>query len=144
MSVMESVREFILDCPLLVEGKLNVDYLGFEPPEYVIQRVEADEILKKYSDGGELKQFVFIFGSRERIGGQVKEHLAIANFYEQISEWIVQKNNRGELPQLGAGKTAQSITVLTPGFMKDQAGDCARYQLRCKLIYFEGGDRDGK
>lgn len=144
MSVIESVREFILGCPFLAEGKLNVNHLGAEPPEYVILRVETDEILKKYSDGGTLKQFDFIFGSRERVGGRVKDHLAIADFYERLAEWIAQKDGSGELPRLEEGKTAQAISVLAPGVMRDQTGDSARYQLRCRLIYFEGGERHGK
>lgn len=138
-SVIGGVRDFLCACPLLAEGKLNVDYLGSEPTEYTIERVAENEVLKEYSDGGKLKQFVFLFSSREWIGRRVEEHMKTAKFYENFADWLEKKSQRGELPQLESGKTAQAIGVMSGGVLYDQSGECAKYQIRCRLIYFEEG-----
>lgn len=140
MSMMENVRKFICGCPHLREGKLNVDYLGAEPTEYTVRRVAADEVLKQYADGGKLKKLVFTFHSREWMGRTVADQLQLAEFYEQFGDWIAEKNDMGELPELGERKIAQSIRVTKAGALQDQAGDSAKYQMECTLIYFEGGE----
>lgn len=140
MSMMETVREFICQCPFLKNGLLNVNYLGPYPTEYVIERVAADEVLKEYSDSGKLKQFVFSFASREWIGKNVEENQKIVQFYENFAGWLDEMSAAGRLPVLGEGKTAQSIGAISAGAMSNLSGDSAKYQIRCRLIYYEGGD----
>ena len=141
-SLIAGVRDFLCSCPLLSDGKLNVDFLGPEPTEYAIERVAGDEVLKRYSDGGRLKQFVFLFSSREWIGRRVEQHLKLAEFYERFSEWLEEMSRKGTLPQIGESRVAQSIGAVSGGILYDQTGECAKYQIRCRLVYFEPGDTE--
>lgn len=141
-SVIAGVREFICACPLLADGKVNVDYLGAEPTEYAIERVSGDETLKEYCDGGKLKQFVFLFSSREWIGRRVEDHLKISEFYENFAQWLQEMSRAGTLPQIGAGKSPQTIGAVSSGSLYDQAGECAKFQIRCRLVYFEQGETE--
>ncbi len=139
MSIIEGIRNFIAGCPLLGDGKLNIDFLGSEPVEYAIERIGTDEVIKNYSDGGALKRYIFALVSRESVGISVERHLKTAEFYEKFSEWIRAKNDAGELPQIGENKVAQSIRVSSSGIMQDLADDCAKYRIECTMVYFEGG-----
>lgn len=139
MMIMEAIRSFIAGCPLLRDGYLHVDYLGADPTEYVIESTPADGVIKQYADGGALKQFVFVFGSREYYGADVIGNLANSAFYEQFAAWLEDQNKTGNLPELGEGKTVQKIETTTTGYLLYGDANTARYQIQCRLIYFEGG-----
>ncbi len=137
MSNTEAIRDFMCTCPYLKRGRLNIEYLGAEPREYVIERLPSEEVVRRYADGGELRRFDFAFGSREWIAKGVDEQLEIAHFYENVAKWLEEKTKQGELPDLGKGLIAQSIRTLSPGSKKDHAGDTAKYQMKCSLIYLK-------
>lgn len=139
MMIMEAIRSFIAGCPLLRDGYLHVDYLGADPTEYVIESTPADGVIKQYADGGALKQFVFVFGSREYYGADVIGNLANSAFYEQFAAWLEDQNKTGNLPELGVGRTAQKIETTTTGYLLYGEANTARYQIQCRLTYYEGG-----
>ena len=62
--IIESIRDYILSCDFLKEGKVNIDYLPDEMA-YSIDPVGADPVYKKYTDGSCLKQFQFSLTSKE-------------------------------------------------------------------------------
>lgn len=137
MSITEAIREFMCSCPLLSGGRLNVDYLSAEPREYAIIRTGGEELVHRYADGGKLMRFDFLFASREWIAKSVDEQLAIAEFYEKLALWLEEKTAQGELPTLEAGLSPQSIRAISAGSKKDHAGDTAKYQMECRLIYLK-------
>lgn len=136
--IIEKVREYILKCPLLDElARLNVDYLGVEPVEYTIDSQPTTPVLKRYTDGGVLKQYVFVFGSREYYGSDVLQNLENSGFFERFAEWIEEQSEKGNLPQLEGNKQAISMEVLTSGYLFSASEDNARYQIQMRLIYYE-------
>lgn len=80
MSIIESIRTFIRTCPLLKDGRLNVDYLGNKPTEYTIDGVPTSTVIKRYTDGAALKQYAFIFGSREYYGEDTLKNIENSSF----------------------------------------------------------------
>ena len=136
-SIIKSVRDFFLSCPLLKDGKLNVDYLGAEPTEYVIEGTPVADIARQYTDGASLRRYHFIFGSREYYGSELQTNLENNGFYEQLAEWIEGESRAGNLPRLGNGKAAQRLEVLSTGYLFDANGKDARYQIQCALLYFQ-------
>lgn len=143
MTIIESIRNYICTCPLLKDGKLSVDILGADPIEYVVESVPTTEIVKEYADGGKLKQYLFIFGSREYIDGTVRRSLENSGFYEDFADWIEEQDAAGNYPQIAGEKTAQKIEVLSTGYMFEYTGNNARYQIQCRLVYYEGGNKYG-
>lgn len=143
MTIIESIRNYICTCPLLKDGKLSVDILGADPIEYVVESVPTTEIVKEYADGGKLKQYLFIFGSREYIDGTVRRSLENSGFYEDFAKWVETQNESGILPELSDEKVAQRIEVLSTGYLYYGDTDNARYQIQCRLVYYEGGNKYG-
>lgn len=136
--IINKIRKYFLKCPLIDEfARINVDYLGVGPVEYTIDSVPSDEIIKKYVDGGALKQYVFVFGSREYYGADTLHNMENSGFYERFSDWIEIESDKGNLPLLEGNKKSVEMEVLTSGYLFDASEDNARYQIQIRLIYYE-------
>lgn len=136
--IIEKVREYFLKCPLISKKtQINVDYLGVNSVEYTIDSVPVEPILSKYVDGGALKQFVFVFASREYYGADVIQNIENSGFYQAFYEWLDEQNNIGNLPLLNDGKVSKSIEAITQGYMFDSSEESARYQIQVRLTYYE-------
>lgn len=136
--IIESIRNYFLNCPLISdEYRINVDYLGVDAVEYTIDSVPVEPILKKYADGGALKQYVFVFGSREYYGADTLQNMENSGFYQLFSEWLEEQNNISNLPKLNNGKIAKSIEATTQGYLFDASEDSGKYQIQVRLTYYE-------
>ena len=136
--IIEKIREYFLNCPILDEyAKLNIDFLGVEPTQYTIEGQPVNPVIQKYVDGGALKQYVFVFGSREYYGADALQNIENSGFYERFSNWLDEQSEKGNLPKLEGGKKALKIEALTTGYLFNASEDSARYQIQCRLIYYE-------
>ena len=138
MTIVESVKDFILTCPLLDDLKrLNIDFLPEDPDTYSIEGIPAPEIINTYLDGSTERQFVFVFAARLFYSEEVRNNIENSGFYEQFAEWLEEQTEADNLPQLAEGKTASKIEAMSSGYLYDIAGDLtnARYQIQCRLIY---------
>lgn len=136
--IIDKVRDFIAKCPLLDEfARLNVDYLGPNATEYTIDSVPTDEILKKYVDGGTLKQYIFVFASREYYGPDVLQNIENSGFYEKFSDWLEEKTEEGDFPLLEGNKSANSIEAISSGYLLSATEDTGSYQIQIRLTYYE-------
>lgn len=132
--IIDCLRDYIMEYPGLQDGMLCVDYLGADPTEYCLETVPCDPVYRKYTDGDCLRQFLFLFASREFFSADVVQNTANAAFYEDFERWIYANNQAGTLPDLD-GREAISIEVLTSGYVFSADGDAARYQIQLRLIY---------
>ncbi len=137
MSIIEAVREYILMFPELPDRCVLIDYLGAEPEQYTLEPVPCDPVFRQYTDGGALKQFLFLFASREIYCADVAKCAEIQAFYESFSRWIQEQNIASILPVLEAGKEAVDIAILTNSYAFSENADTARYQIQLRLIYKE-------
>lgn len=137
MTVIESLRNYFAACPLLKEGKLSVDYLGQEPTGYTIDVMPSSGILKRYADGGSLREFLFVFGSREYYGKTVLQNLENSGFYERFAAWLEDRDRHGDYPEIGEGRTVQEMSVTSTGYLFDATENNARYQIQCRLLYYQ-------
>ncbi len=135
--VIECVRDYIMKFPGLKDGCFLVDFLGNQPIEYVVETVPGDPVYKKYTDGSCMKQFLFLFASREFYSEDVSRCLENNAFYERFGEWITERNFNGILPDLGDSRNPVSIEVLTGGYAFDADTNTARYQIQMRLLYEE-------
>lgn len=133
-SIIECIREYIMTFPELKDGCLLVDYLGSEPIEYTVEAVPCERIFKKYVDGGAIKQFLFIFASREFYNAEVTQCIENLEFYEHFEDWIEKQNLSDNLPDLD-GRMPVSLEVLTGGYAFDEDAETARYQIQLRLLY---------
>ena len=138
MTIVESVKDFILTCPLLDDLKrLNIDFLPEDPDTYSIEGIPAPEIITKYLDGSTERQFVFVFAARFFYSEEVRNNIENSGFYEKFAEWLEEQTEADNLPVLDGGRTASKIEAMSSGYLYDIAGDLtnARYQIQCRLIY---------
>lgn len=138
MAVIESIRDFIAECLLLKNGVLlNVDRLGATEIEYTVDGEITSPILRQYTDGSSLRQFEFVFASRERYGADTLQNIANSGFYEDFADWIESQSNAGNLPELGKYRVPQYIEVLSGGYVFDSDDSTARYQIQLKFVYYQ-------
>ena len=138
MSIMEGLRKFFLGCPLLdTTSKIGVDFLGPDAIEYVIESVPANPIVQAYADGGSKRQYLFTFASRETYGADTLKNMANSGFYEQLAAWIEKQSNTNTFPAMPEGKMPLKMEALTGGYLFDGGPDTGRYQIQCRLLYFQ-------
>jgi hypothetical protein len=137
MTITESIREYILGFPELKDGCLLVDFMGNEPIEYTIEPIPCEPVLQKYTDGSCMKQFLFLFASREYFSEDIAVNLGNLEFYEKFEDWIEEQNDNGILPDLGENRDPASIEVTSRGYAFSADTNTARYQVQLKLTFEE-------
>ena len=108
--IIESIRDYILTCDFLREGKVNIDYLPDEMA-YSIEPIGGDPVYKRYVDGSCLKQFQFALMSVEAYDGDARSAIAASGFYQLFEEWIETNNTNEIFPELD-GHDAIRIDIL--------------------------------
>lgn len=131
--IIESIRDYILTCNFLKDGKVNIDYLPDEMA-YSIEPIGGDPIYKRYIDGACLKQFAFAFMSVEAYDGDARTAIAASGFYQYFEEWIEENNMNDIFPKL-EGHEPVRVDVLQSGYLFSTEADLGRYQIQCRLIY---------
>ncbi len=130
--IIQCLRDHIMQFPELKDGCLMVDYLGDKPIEYTVEPVPCDPVYQKYTDGSCIKQFLFIFASREFYGADINQNIENLGFYERFSDWVTE----GELPDLDE-RIPVNMDVVTGGYAFDVDANTARYQIQLRLLYEE-------
>ena len=141
MSIIEAVRKYLQTCPLLKGGTLNVDFLPPEAATYSVDVVPVKPVLKSYMDGSSQRQFLFVLATRTYYGGMVRQQLDNLCLFEAFEQWIDRQNKTRSFPDLGDGRTVRRLEVTTSGYVFAPDTDTARYQIQCRLSYFQKGER---
>lgn len=134
MSLIDSIRTFVLGCPFLQDGRVNVDYLG-EKMEYSIDPLPSDPVITRYVDGGSKKQFQFAFTSQKEYDQDMRINIESSGFFQDFGEWLEEQSFSGNFPDLESGKIPIMIETLNSGYLYDVDGDKARYRIECRLVY---------
>ncbi|WP_298730918.1 hypothetical protein [uncultured Subdoligranulum sp.] len=74
-------------------------------------------------------------------GADILQNLANSTLYEQLSAWFEEQTRKRNFPDLGPGRTVQSIEAQSTGYLMTAAPDVGRYQIQCRMIYYEKGTR---
>ena len=131
--IIESIRNYILTCDFLKNGKVNVDYLPDEM-SYSIDPIGGEPIYKRYADGGCLKQYQFALLSKEAYDGDARTGISNSGFYQFLEEWIEENNMLDIYPELEL-HTPVRVEVVQSGYLFSTEADLGRYQIICRLIY---------
>lgn len=136
-NIMERVRKFLLTCPLLADGKLNVDFLPEDACSYSIEAVPAKEIVRSYVNGASVRQFLFVVASREVYGEEIDQQLDNISFYDNFSAWLMLQTRAKNLPELGEHRKPLLMEASTSGYVMSAEANMARYQIQCRLEFFQ-------
>ena len=136
-SIIKGIEQNFLNCDVLKDGCLRVDFLGNKPVEYAIEVLPCDPVLKRYVGGDTVRQYLFAFGSREYYSQERLQNIENSVFYENFSDWVEEQSQAGNLPELPEGMEAQELKVLSSGYLFDGSMSNARYQIQLQLKYYK-------
>lgn len=138
MKIIEAIREYIsnLDCMATFENAINVNYLSGENDSFSIEEVPCNPIIKKYLDSSTLRQYQFVFCSREPYGAEVLQQIENSTFYEDFANEIEEKNNNDILPTLD-NMEAMSLEITSNAYTVSVTEDTAMYQINLNLKYYK-------
>lgn len=141
--IIKSLRDYIRTCPHLDTFnnaiKVNVNYLEPNTDTYSIEEVPIEPILKRYINGDSIRQYAFIFTSREPYGIDVLQNIDNSCFYEKFADWIETQNNNEIFPLLDNGLEPLEIKVTSTGYAFAVTEDTAQFQIQLRLKYFKKG-----
>ena len=135
-TIVEALFDWFANCEVLSsDSDLKVDYLGEDAEQYSIETVPCNRVIKKYIDGSEKCQYLFIFASRKLYSEDEQINIANLKFYEELEKWIAEQSINSRLPKLPENCTAQAVIVLSSGYVMYNDTKTARYQIQCQLTY---------
>lgn len=135
--MIDAMKAFMNTCPMLADIDVNINYLGENEKSGAMENVSCEPIIKNYTDGGALRQFLFTVALREKYGQNVAENTAAIVKLEQLSDWIYEQDRLGILPSFSGNKNAVSLEVIKTGWVDEKQSDTAKYQLQCRLVYYQ-------
>lgn len=144
MAIIESIRNYIMKCPILEELKeVNVDFLPENPDTYSIEQTPSEPVVKRYMDGTTDRQITFVFACRMFYSDELINNINNSGFFEKFQDWLFDNSEEGILPELdeGLGLIPEKIEAISSGYLYDISGDLsnARYQIQCRLLYEKEG-----
>lgn len=119
--------------------RVNVNYLEPNSDTYSIEEVPVDPVIKKYVNGDSVRQYAFIFTSREPYGVDVLTNIDNSGFYEKLADEIENNNNNEIFPLLDNGLEPLEIKVTSTGYAFAVTEDTAQFQIQLRLKYFKRG-----
>lgn len=137
MTVIQCVQKWLKTYSGL-SGRLDVDFLPEDADTYSIDTIPCEEIIKRYKDGGTVKQFQFAVSSRRFYEQNINQNVSNLQFFEDLTEWVENKARSRQLPAMDKGRTAQKIVVTSTAypFIVTEDGK-ARYQIQMRLEYYQ-------
>lgn len=139
--IINNLRNYIRTCPYLDTFnnaiRVNVNYLEPSPDTYSIEEIPVEPVLKKYVNGDSIRQYAFIFTSREPYGVDVLQNIDNSGFYERFESWIESNNDNEIFPMLEKGLEPLEIKVTSTGYAFAVTESTAQFQIQMRLKYFK-------
>jgi len=139
--IIKSIRNFIrsMECLEMFNEaiRVNVNYLAPNVDTYSIEEVPIEPILKTYVNGDSIRQYAFIFTSREPYSSDVLQNIDNSGFYEKFADEIENKNDNEIFPILDSNLECREIKVTSTGYAFAVSEDTAQYQIQLRLKYYK-------
>ncbi|MBO0559003.1 chloramphenicol resistance protein [Clostridium botulinum] len=141
--IIDSLRNYIRELKCLEAFnnaiRVNVNYLSPNTDTYSIEEIPIEPIIKTYVNGDSIRQYAFIFTSREPYGADVLTNIDNSGFYEKLADEIEENNNNNILPVLENNLEPLEIKVTSTGYAFAVTEDTAQFQIQLRLKYFKKG-----
>lgn len=131
-SKIELIRDFIQTCPLLKNGKVNVDYIKDKAQSYSIDETPSTTIIKEYKDGGTQNQITFDFSIQANFS--VLENIKNSKFCDDFTKWIKEQDEKENLPKING---IDWIKCLGRGTILQTTETTAIYVIPMQVVYDE-------
>ncbi len=135
--MINEIRDFISDCPLLSGRLININHLGSTIGSVSLDAVSQNKKIKDYTDGEQLCRAVFALAIRESFSQSVTANSNAAAFFEGFSQWLTTRNRTENLPTLCGSLTAVSIMPTDGYSIKALSNASARYEMTFEVHYYQ-------
>ncbi len=140
-SIAAALREYFLQCPLLGQSRLGVDWLPDTGVAFSLDVTPASQVITRYASGSSIRQYLFVLRSVNEYGADDLQNLENSALYERVAAWLDEQTRSRNFPNLGPGRTVQRIEAQSTGYLASVSPDAGRYQIQCRIVYFERGVR---
>lgn len=136
MSIIEGIKSFIASCPYLTEmAAIYTNYTDSEPDNYGIADYGEGDPVSVYMDGSMVCQHNFALYFRTYTNSD-RERIEATGFFEKFSDWLDDQTKKRNLPDLGEGKSAESVRAANAMlYQQDEDGVKGLYQAQFILTY---------
>ncbi|MCD8050022.1 MAG: hypothetical protein LUG52_10635 [Clostridia bacterium] len=86
--MLEAIYNWLLE----FEAGLDAEFLADEDGAVSVEAEPGNVTVKRYVDGGELRQFIFVVAFREDYGVSTEENMKAGQYFEKLQKWIDEKN----------------------------------------------------
>lgn len=139
MSIIETLVDYFSNCPLIAElsSSIKVDFLTEKGKSFSIEPMPTNSRTRTYIGGGEERQYAFSLAVKFNYSDEAQMNIENSGFFERLEEWLIEQSKTGNLPELGEGKYAEKIEVVSNGYLFGITEDMkyGRYQMQCRLYY---------
>ena len=137
--MIDAIRRYLQGYPGLRDGVLHLDGLPEQSYTYSLSVIPCQPVLKRYMDGGERRQMLFLLQSRRFFGENLPGQSENLQFFSDFDAWLRRKNAAGELPELGENRVCLEVSLVTSGYIMEADGaGYGRYQAELSVVYFQG------
>jgi len=144
VTIIEALFKYFDSCPLMADGRLNVDYLPENTKqagvEYALAVSPSDELVTPYIRGGARCRYPFVISSVNDYGPDAAQNIANTGFSEALADWLRRQTRLRNLPGLPEGMTPSSIRAIGSGYLYQPDIDAGKYQIQCELEYYRKGE----
>lgn len=137
-SIQAYLRGFLEEAGIK-QKYIGIDWLDMQPDSFSIEMVPANPVVKQFTGGASIRQYLFVFATRFCYSEDDLQNLQNLDFFQDFAAWL-EKNNRARiLPELTYGKEAVSIEALDAGgLLSGEDNGHGRYHIQCRLTYYQG------
>jgi hypothetical protein len=136
MSIIESIKDYLITCPQLSGKEININYLSPCQDSFAIDNVAKNPIVKRYISGETIRQYCFLLAGRVIYDADLNSNVEISQFFENFENWIASNNEAGIFPDFGKPDIVPiAIEVTKSGEIQDTARTSARIQVELRLLY---------
>lgn len=128
-----AVQKFLRKCPYTDGCEININYLSPEPRSFAVDAVAAEPIVRRYADGGAVKQFCFAIACRDAYDADADGNAETAELMEKTAEWIEEQDKNGNYPDIADIPVGMEVTELPA--LENTAGYSARTSMKVRLLY---------
>ncbi len=136
-NMLERLAKYLSECPHFDGVRVRVNYLDGKPLSAALKMKSASPVVKRYADGGLVCESRFVLEVRQTYCGAETENVAAAKRCEDIEEWIRVQDDKGNLPEIGGGRTPFSLEIVRNFEITHIGNVDAKFEAELGLVYYK-------
>ena len=136
-TILDALHTYLETCPIFDGAGLFVDFLPDTGAHFAVDTAPAQPVVKRYVDGRSIRQYRFDLRLQDAYDGEVLQAIANSGLFERLVDWMDAQTRARNLPALPPGKTAQTISALTTGYLYQPHAELGRWMIQCRLTYLQ-------